>query len=751
MLKAILRLLGLGASAKRTRRPAKNAKTANRLTWSATPQKAAERRPAPSQSWASTPRPTSPTNPTDLALASRRYWQAEGTSLSIAGYQIYGGFLYVGRGLTRVSGWSSDPALIDPSLPVNGRSPDLSGSGMNYWPSYSDIPPQSRAGYLWWLQSGRRDPGAYIGYVFLYFYGLERRIIVDGPILPEARAEIPRLRAEVERLLSIYGTNHSFRGYARHLLDTMAVVYPDLGVKPAAEDNERTWELPLALRVELGQTVAAGKPISDQLALAWYRRQGYMALRTPAQRCPEEFAGLFAIKYRARYGDGMIVRPPKRQLTLEYRAASASFSGAWKIGASGLPDVSELTAPLNKFAAVGEECCSELDAYSRYVGRSGGGRDTNAGIALLPVGLLDLPDSKAASIRRALDGTLHDAAMARLDVSALLGWYCGPGTLRLTPTELAKLLIFLERLGFGVEPDVRYNGPAIAPGQPAVLFRLDGSATKASGALSGARVVAELAAAVALADGAVSDEEWMHLDGAIRQFPLATAERQRLTAYLRWLEAARPGMSGLAKRIEAVPSDQRAALGDLLVTVAGADGYVAPAEVDVLKRAFRLLGLDEATVYSSIHSLGAAPASGPVTIRAAGETKRYVIPAPAEAKAQRPPDSFTLDMAIVSAKLRDSERVASLLGQVFAEQEQEPVFEPIAGLDEAHSRLLLALAKKAAWPRAEYLVLAKQHGLLPDGALETINEAAYERAGAPVLEDGDPITVDATVLKETLS
>jgi hypothetical protein len=210
-------------------------------------------------------------------------------------------------------------------------------------------------------------------------------------------------------------------------------------------------------------------------------------------------------------------------------------------------------------------------------------------------------------------------------------------------------------------------------------------------------------------------------------------------------------MSGLTKRIEAVPSDQRAALGDLLVTVAGADGYVAPAEVDVLKRAFRLLGLDEATVYSSIHSLGAAPASGPVTIRAAGETKRYVIPAPAEAKAQRPPDSFTLDMAIVSAKLRDSERVASLLGQVFAEQEQEPVFEPIAGLDEAHSRLLLALAKKAAWPRAEYLALAKQHGLLPEGALETINEAAYERAGAPVLEDGDPITVDATVLKETLS
>jgi uncharacterized tellurite resistance protein B-like protein len=476
-----------------------------------------------------------------------------------------------------------------------------------------------------------------------------------------------------------------------------------------------------------------------------------MALRTPAQRCPEEFAGLFAVKYRARYGDGLIVRAPKRQLSLEYRAASSSFGGAWKIGAPGLPDVSELTAPMNKFAAIGEECCTELDAYSRYVGRSGAGRAANAGVALLPAGLLDLPDSKAASIRGALDRTLHDTDMARLDVAALLTWYSGSGTLRLTPTETAKLLTFLERLDYGVEPDVRYNGPAIAAGQPAILFRLDGSANKASGALSGARVVAELAAAVALADGTVSDEEWKHLDDSIRRFPLAKAEQQRLTAYLRWLEAARPGMSGLAKRIEAVPKEQRTALGDLLVTVAGADGYAAPAEVDVLKRAFRLIGLDEAAVYSSIHSLGAGPATDPVTVRPAGPTKRYVIPGPAAGKPQTPSDTFTLDMAIVSAKLRDTERVAWLLGRVFAEQEQEPAFESVAGLDDVHSHLLLALSKQAVWPRADYLALAKQYGLLPEGALETINDAAYERAGAPVLEDGDPITVDATVLKETLA
>ncbi len=165
-----------------------------------------------------------------------------------------------------------------------------------------------------------------------------------------------------------------------------------------------------------------------------------------------------------------------------------------------------------------------------------------------------------------------------------------------------------------------------------------------------------------------------------------------------------------------------------------------------------LLGLDERSVYSAIHALGASPATGPVTIRPGRQTKRYIVPAPAGAvPEQGPADTFTLDMAIVAAKLRDSERVASLLGAVFAEEREAPPFEPVAGLDEAHSLLLGDIAGKERWARVDYLALVSRHGLMPEGALETINDAAYERAGAPVLDDGDPLTVDADVLKEMLA
>jgi len=76
--------------------------------------------------------------------------------------------------------YNSEPSLIDTSLKVNSYSPDYNGENMGYWPSYQNISSSSRAAYIEWLAGDRSDPDAYIGYVFLYFYGIERRILVDG-------------------------------------------------------------------------------------------------------------------------------------------------------------------------------------------------------------------------------------------------------------------------------------------------------------------------------------------------------------------------------------------------------------------------------------------------------------------------------------------------------------------------------------------------------------------------------------------
>lgn len=106
-------------------------------------------------------------------------WIPRGQPVTIADTVIHGGLVYVGTSLRTPSG-RPDPALIDPSKKVAARGDYADRHFMDYWPCYSDITPEARRAYLQWLAGGRQDPTADIGYVFLFFYGLERRVILDG-------------------------------------------------------------------------------------------------------------------------------------------------------------------------------------------------------------------------------------------------------------------------------------------------------------------------------------------------------------------------------------------------------------------------------------------------------------------------------------------------------------------------------------------------------------------------------------------
>ncbi|HEU0165540.1 MAG TPA: TerB N-terminal domain-containing protein, partial [Thermomicrobiales bacterium] len=105
-------------------------------------------------------------------------WLAQGESIEIQGYRVSGGMIYVGKSLPTQQG-GPEPALIDPDLRVDQHQEDTLGRGLDYWPSYAGISPKERAGYLNWLATGRRNPVVSIGFVFLYFYGLERRFLLD--------------------------------------------------------------------------------------------------------------------------------------------------------------------------------------------------------------------------------------------------------------------------------------------------------------------------------------------------------------------------------------------------------------------------------------------------------------------------------------------------------------------------------------------------------------------------------------------
>ncbi len=69
-------------------------------------------------------------------------------------------------------------------------------------------------------------------------------------------------------------------------------------------------------------------------------------------------------------------------------------------------------------------------------------------------------------------------------------------------------------------------------------------------------------------------------------------------------------------------------------------------------------------------------------------------------------------------------------------------------MDNAHAQLLQELLGKQEWPRDEYERLAASFKLMPDGAMETLNEWAYEKFDDAIIEDEDPALIHISIIQE---
>ena len=108
------------------------------------------------------------------------------------------------------------------------------------------------------------------------------------------------------------------------------------------------------------------------------------------------------------------------------------------------------------------------------------------------------------------------------------------------------------------------------------------------------------------------------------------------------------------------------------------------------------------------------------------------------------------------AKIRaETERVSALLAEIFIEEQAGPESEPdvegsaedpLGGLDAPHRTFAAKLLSRSEWPRAEFEALATKAGLMPDGAMEAINEWAYDRHGNALIEDGAMVVVNLDLL-----
>ncbi|OIR09774.1 tellurite resistance protein TerB [mine drainage metagenome] len=674
-------------------------------------------------------------------------WIPPGQQTTVAGIELSDGMVYVSTARRRDS-QDLDPALIDPNLKVTSAEIDLSIPLLGYWPSYSTISPDARKAYLRWLSGGRNASSANIGYVFLFFYGLERRILVDAPAEPAARAEVPTIKAEIQRLLAIYGENHSFRRYATQLLDFIAFTHcaEKAYLAPPPSISERSFELPFGLRVGLGQLAVDQKPVPPDWALAWALSDPTIARRTPVTRCAELFAALFKQKYVESCGAGLALKVNRTKLRISYHPASSSLGyNGFSHSIGDLPDVSAVRTPVTKLQQIVDECTTDLDSYSRYLGRNPDKAETLEALLQLPVSLWPVP------VRTELEDLKKQVGEGLLLMSfgELSGRLKSAGGL--SREKVLGLARALESLHLGLEPDVLAGYKTPKAEDKIALFASppEDSAARNAPAYAAAVVTLDLACGAALADGEFSSHELLHLTRQIDSWAhLSDAHRKRLKAHLRLGMDQPLPLSSLKKKLDPLSVEAKRSIGRFLAHLTQADGKVTPDEVKFLERVYVTLSLNSQLLYSDLHVVPDANGKG-------------FSPTVSSTQKSTPTSGFTLNAERIAQLQKETEEVSALLAGVFAEEQHiEPQFEEVAidepspgaagilGLNTEHSAFVRRLVSQYSWSKSDLNDIAADMELMLDGTLEHINEMMLDMFEKPLTEGDDPIEINRELVEQ---
>lgn len=672
-------------------------------------------------------------------------WVPKGQNVTVAG-RVLPGMVYVGAAPSVAGGGYGEccRAYIDQKQSVSSVGADKSGDSMPYWPGYSSIPAACRATYLDWLADGARDSTVNPGYMFLYFYGLERRFLVDNPSEGEKR----EILAEVQRLRELFAANHSVQRYLGDFIDLASLVLNADDLKKPVFKSW-TWELPLSLKITLGGMIANDIPLSAEWLLSWFLCHSEKRLRTPAHRCEDEFRALFIFKFDQRYPKGLKVAKSKKQLKCSYRAASGEFSKDLPISANGRPvlDISGLTKPLTLAQAIADEAMEELDKLSRFLGRNPERKGSFEAHALLPTCLWEqFPSEQRQDLINWVKAVIEAGGLA--PVGEVFGRLGNEATSKISKRQLTDVADALGSLGFGLAPDPRYGLRMPKEGEPVVLFESGepGDAENASDTYRATLIELALGAFIAQADGHVSESEQRLLANRVAQVTdVSDFERRLLRGNLDWLLAVPADMATLRSRLKDVDSDQQTVLRAAMIAIAHADGIIQTEEVAGIEKIYRILGLDPSTVYSDLHAGEVSDA--PVRVKAAEPG------APGEAIPEEPSTSQSrLDPSRIAAIRSDTARVSSVLGQIFqsepdVEPEPSTSVSPIAGLDAKCAALVRDLIAKDYWSEDDFADLAKLHGLMPLGALEAINEWSFVTYDEALLDEHDGYDVTDDIVQ----
>lgn len=659
-----------------------------------------------------------------------QHWVPAGKTIKFAGVDLPGP-LYFGR---PVEGMESEPSSIDPTLPIAAVG-DFFRVARSLWASYKTLAMHERRGYVDWLATGRSHPDVDMRLVFMYFYGLERRLVVDLPKDQSILGELPAIEAELLRLRDTYEQREKSFATA---VDSLLHWVKQPGAPKALyakKDVEfrRVHGLRVYTEVAVGQAVHARQPIQARMALTWAFESATVYLPAECKPLRPQFEALFEELFAAVHPSGMHINSPPARYELHYRAASPALTGhpATSVRLADAADTKLLEDPLQQIKAIFKAAQTEIERYAKIVARGGGVPQVKLEeLQSLPMRLW--PEHSKASLRglvkRVSEGSV---IMTAAEVLAAIH----PET-KFAKASAQIALSILQNMGLSTTPPLVGESRAVKPETLVALLPSDllDDEQLAPEAHTQAVRALQCATSIVAAGGQLPGDWKAWIDSQVDKWGDGLSGCALLRARAWLIAADPPPLAALKKVVEGVGHEEAESIRQLSTRAACAFGEPSGALIKALQKLYQALGLDAKRVPGDVH------------VAASGQE-----PAPG--------GGFQLDDKRIAELQQDTQRVADVLSAIFsAEEEVQPAPAPapalvpadldsLMGLDAKHTKLARQLLAQPQWTREQLLQAAAGAGLMPDGALERINDACFDLHDMPFSEGEDPIDINPDILE----
>lgn len=692
--------------------------------------------------------------------------------------KIKRGFYYLSNG-HGLSGSYENPAVVSVGKPVGAPAllaKAYTDNTLSYWPSYDKISARCRGAYLDFLASQRDHPETPISYIFIYFSGLEYRVINEDEQISDD--EYLDIYKEVIRLHSIYGTNHSFGKYSSNFIAYLKVSRQEL-----IDAYEQEYPLESALlqkhlapsnKISVARSIAEKGLIDTELAWGWLNDSGNYNFKTPSIRLSDEFSLLFRTTFNQKYPIGMPIIHNGSSLNMVYEPSNFSV-GRTRFPFKDLPEPSSFTKPLMNIINIADECNQALDPVSRYLSKDGTSKDDLDAIVMMPRVLVreiisktnlmvgDIHNWMMSIISDAKGLSTTDELWRRLNQPLPESGIVTAAESKEFQKDSRRLVLLIEAMGYGVAPDKRYHNEDLIHYDSFVVF--DGAHPEnflPSDAYNDAKAIINLAATIAKSDrnksGNNDNKESVALHNTVESIlaivfsalTLDDNEKKSLEAYALWKLTNNSDSIKLTPKKDHFKvldgSDEKTA--NLVMSAAFSVNIFNKQRVGKAEKVYAYLGHNKSDLPSIIHKLqtsglAAEPArdSGRLDM---DKLRRYEAETKSSANILHTVFAAELEQSdnvkdIEPIEIADIHTEAAAIGNQLPTESAEPEGNTsiIKGLDAAHSDLYSNLIEKEEWSAAEVNTMCQTLGLMLSGAIETINDWAFDNIDAPVIEECD--------------